>query len=358
MLFAVAAGCGLVAMVGAQQLLSSRGQGAPKIRVLIARAEVEPGVKLNADLVGFRELPQDAVPEGAVTQEEQYTDRALKVRAFPGQVIQVAQLGEKGQFGTSLDIPSGMRLASIPASDTMTHSGIMKPGDRVDVVLTYKQNKRTKAGAETVTLTKTILEYIQVYAIGNQRMGNEENEVKGNAKEAKNVSLIVTPIQAEIVQLAKNKGELHLTLRSVLDKALVASKGTDEAQLEYLRGELAEEKLVVDASDEGAKPATTEPAEPVKPSFAEFVQAEPEAAPAPPPVVETPKWKVEVFQGDERKVYEVDDPNAVTPPTVTPAAQPAAVTAVPSLWGSPLTKWLTGTGRPSAKPAANNTLAQ
>jgi pilus assembly protein CpaB len=361
MLFAVATACGLIAMVGAQQLLSSQGQGAPKIRVLVALGEVDPGVKLTADLVAFREVPQDAVPEGAVTADEQYAERALKVRAFRGSIIQVAQLGEKGQFGTSLDIPEGFRLSSIPSTDTMTHSGIMQPGDRVDVVLTYKQNKRSKTGiTEQVTQTKTILEYIQVYAIGNTRMGNEENESKGPAKDAKNVSLLVTPTQAEIIQLAKNKGELQLTLRGILDKKLVASKGTDEAQLEYLRGELADDNG--EQEDSTAKTVTVpkeDEAEP-KPSFAEFVQTEPAEPVAPPPAPEVPKWKIEVFRGDERKVYEIDDPDQLPSTTTTDATgnSPPQVTSKPGLWDSPLTRWMTGGNKGSAPKPATNTLAQ
>lgn len=344
MLFAVAVSCGLVAMVGAQQLLTSRGDGVEKVRVLVARAEVEPGVRLNADLVGFREISKDAVPEGAVISEEEYQDRALRTRAFPGQVIQVAQLGEKGQFGTSLDIPPGKRLVTVPASATMTHSGIMKPGDRVDVVLTYKM---TKKGTAPQTLTKTILEYIQVYAMGDQRIGSEAVEAGATAKDVKNVTLLVSPIQAEIMKLSESKGTIHLTLRGVLDKEVVASKGTDEAQLEYLRSEFSEEGVNTPAAS--ASETNTAPviAEAPQPSFAEFVQTEMEPTESLPPE-ETPKWKMEVFQGDERKVYELDSPeSSVETPTLPRSSR---VSTQAGFWNSPVAKWLSG-GRISKSTA-------
>ncbi len=342
LLFAVAVGCGLVAMVGAQQLLSARNQGVERVRVLVARAEVEPGVKLTPELVGFREIPKESVPQGAVTQEAQYQDRALKTRGFPGQVIQIAQLGEKGQFGTSLDIPAGMRLVTVPASATMIHSGIMKPGDRVDVVLTYKMMKK---GSGYQSLTRTILEYIQVYAMGDHRMGDESVEAGVPAKDVKNVTLLVSPVQAEIMKLAESKGQLHLTLRGVLDKEAVALKGTDEAQLQFLRSEL---------SDETAEPATVtredppqlpQPEPQPKPSFAEFVQTGSEPAePAAP--VEAPKWKMEVFQGDERKIYEVDLPAAPQPLStpLTTRNQTTEKTKNSGFWNLPLTQWMTGSG--------------
>lgn len=345
MLFAVAAGCGLVAMVGAQQLLAQRGQSVSKVRVLVARAEVEPGIKLTPDLVGFRELAKDSVPEGAIIKEEQYQERALRVRAFPGQVIQAAQLGEKGQFGTSLDIPAGMRLVTLPASATMVHSGIMKPGDRVDVVLTYKM---TKKGSQPQTLAKTILEYIQVYAMGDQRIGSEEVEAGKTKKDVKNVTLLLSPLQAEILKLAEKKGDLHLTLRGVLDKQAVVSKGTDEDQLATLRAELSElgVETPVIASEEAVDPAP----EPT-PTFAEFVQTEPVSQPEAPP--ETPKWKIEVFQGDERKTFEVDLPASQTPAANT-TERPSTDTGVTQqgtgIWNSPLARWISG--QPTATKTA------
>lgn len=342
LLLAVAAGCGLVAMVGAQQLLAQRGQGAPKVRVLVARAEIEPGIKLTTDLVGFREITKDSVPEGAVVKEEDYQERALRVRAFPGQVIQVAQLGERGQFGTSLDIPAGMRLVTLPASATMVHSGIMKPGDRVDVVLTYKMAKK---GSQPQTLAKTILEYIQVYAMGDQRIGSEEVETGKTKKDVKNVTLLLSPLQAEILKLAEKKGDLHLTLRGVLDKESIASKGTDEDQLASLRAELSElgvEPPVVATTDpEASQPE--EPAPKPEPTFAEFVQTEAVKQPEPP--AETPKWTIEVFQGDERKTFEVDMPESAVPAATTterPTTNTDVTTKTTGFWNSPLARWIGG----------------
>lgn len=342
-LFAVAAACGLVAMIGAQQMLSAnRGPQTPMKRVLVAKADVPIGVLLSKDLVGFKELPVDAVPEGAVTTDEEIAERALKSRAYPGQVILLAQLGEKGVLGTSIEIPKGMRLVTVPVTATMIHSGIMKPGDRVDVVLTYNTSR---PGVGNQAFTKTILEYIQVFAMGDLKMGVEPNDGKGTSKEVKNVSLLVSPTQAEIMKLAESKGTIHLTLRSIEDKEQVASLGTDEAQLADLRAELSDDH----------RPKTEAPAPPpetiarseepsVKPSFSEFLQnpGSVEAAPA-----VKPTWKIEVFQGDEKKIHEVDLPESpvtVATPVTTQSSTPTALLA-------PMKQWLTGGfKRPAAKP--------
>ncbi len=350
-LLTVAGACGLVAMVGAQQLLSANR--APKVetrRVLVAISDVNVGVALSKDLVAFKDLPLAAVPEGAVASEEQFAERALKTKAYPGQVILTAQLGEKGVFGTSIEIPKGMRLVTVPVTATMIHSGIMKPGDRVDVVLTYNMSR---PGQGNQSHTKTILEYIQVFAMGDLKMGVEPNDGKGTSKEVKNVSLLVTPLQAEITKLAESKGTLHLTLRSVEDTEEVASRGTDEAQLAELQSELSDNHR---PKQEATPPTTTPPPpvhEPVvtveepatKPNFGEFLL---NSGVAETPVPVKPTWKIEVYQGEEKKIHEVDLPEV----SGTAAAKPVTTkSSTPTALLSPVTNWLTGGAkRPAAQP--------
>ncbi len=346
-LFAVAAGCGLVAMVAAQQMMAAnRGPAAETKRVLVARADVLVGVALTKDLVAFKDLPINAVPEGAVENEEQFADRSLKTRAYAGQVILQAQLDEKGVFGTSAEIPMGMRLASVPVTSTMIHSGIMKPGDRVDVVLTYNMSR---SGQGNQSYTKTILEYIQVFAMGDLKMGVEVNDGKGTSKEVKNVSLLLTPLQAEIMALAQSKGAVNLTMRSIKDTQLFGSQGTDEAQLAELRAELSD----TPRNKPEATPVSTPTPEPVvqreepkEPSFSEFLQG-PIATEVPAEPVKA-TWKIEVFQGDERKIHEVDLPNVDATTVATPVA---AKTGAPTSLLAPMKQWLTGgQKRPTGQP--------
>jgi pilus assembly protein CpaB len=347
LLFAVAAGCGLVAMVGAQRMLADRTPQVDTVRVLVARVDIDAGVKLDKESVMFRDLARDSVPEGAIVSEEQFQERALRSRAYAGQVLLVAQLGEKGVFGSSIKIPKGMRLVSLPVTATMTHSGIMKAGDRVDIVLTYQTNK---PGVGTQFHTKTILEYIQVFAMGSQQVGVEVNDGKGGGPaDVKNVSLLVSPLQAEIFKLAEGKGTLHLTLRSIEDVDQVASRGTDESQLADLRAELSDDRPKEEPTPAPAAapaPVTTPVVAeaPKSQNFAEFLKG-PMAEPAAEPVKKT--WKMVIFQGEERKVHEVELPEEPAAPAtnetvVQPAKTPSTPNTTPTALLAPVQKWLTG----------------
>src|SRR5262245_2799893 len=214
-LLAMALGCGLVAMLGVQQIMSGE-KNKPKdtVPVLVAKTEIPAGVRIEPAQVAFEEWPRESIPQGAVTDPAQFEERALKVRAFPGDVILQAKLGNKGEFGVSTSIPAGHRVVTVPVNLTSVHSGMIRPGDRIDVLVTYTNRK---PGQPEVSRTKTVLEYIEVFAIDRLREGEGSSSDKGAKPE--NLSVLVTPEQANLLMLAASKGKLQMALRNSEDKS-------------------------------------------------------------------------------------------------------------------------------------------
>jgi pilus assembly protein CpaB len=303
MLLAVAVGCGLVALLGVQQVLSSdRGEKVEKVRVLVARMEIEPGVPLGKDNVDFREVPKEGLPENAVTKIDEYEERALISRAYPNQVICLPQLGEKGVYGAAINIPDGMRVVTIPVNATTTHSGMLKPGDRVDVLATFQLQR---PGLGSVTRTKTILEYIEIFATDSVRSGVEEPSKQSSAKDGvKNVSLLVSPKQANVLKLAENKGTVHLALRSKTDILRTDKTDIDESNLESL-------EALFDGDNSANRPNAAKAEPPLeKPTFGDYL-AKPEQEE--PVVSAKPTWKVTIYNGEKKEVQELELPEPETP---------------------------------------------
>jgi pilus assembly protein CpaB len=311
MLLAVAVGCGLVAMLGVQQVLSNdRGDGIEKVRVLVARVDIEPGVPLTKDNVDFRLMPKEGVPDAAVSKPEQYEDRALTTRVYMNQVVCQPQLGEKGVFGATINIPDGMRVVTIPVNATTTHSGMLKPGDRVDVLATFQL---TRPGRGSITMTKPILEYIEVFATDSVRSGAEDPSRQTAAKDGvKNVSLLVNVKQGTVLKLAESKGTIHLMLRSKSDVLRNDRTDLDENSLESL------EALFSGQHTESSEQPRNEPAD--KPDFSDYL-AQPNPTPAP---AEKSTWKVTIYNGEDKVVEEVDLPE--------PPAAPAASSGTSGHW--------------------------
>ena len=336
-LLAVAAGCGLVAMLGVQQMLSGGKQPAQsKIRILVAKADIDPGVPLEKTNVGFKEWPKDALPEGAITKEEQYTERALKHRVGPGQPILLTELGKKGDFGVEVQIPEGMTLVSYPVTATMTHSGLLKPGSYVDVSAAIEYPK--KGGGKQVEI-KPVLQCIQVIAVGNQVAGTDTSS-DGTPKDAKNVSFLVFPLQGQLLQLAykKSNGAIQLALRGKTDKSLANTRDLSEQSMSMLSnqliGETEESKANASDSSPPAKPKTS-----IK-SLVKRQAAGAEMDVGNQSLQRT--WKIEVYQGDKKEVQEIAWPEE---PVV--QAIPTSPQAT-SGWTNPLMQFFSGRPKKAA----------
>lgn len=334
-LLAVAAGCGLVAMLGIQQAMQG-GQSAsePKVKVLVARAEIQPGVELTDELVGFEEKSVEASGDDPVTSFEQYEERSLMYPVLAGDIIRQSKLGKKGEFTRSRQIPAGKRVLAIAVNDTQTMSGMLRPGDRVDVLVNYQvPNMRGRPTSKSATLLK----YIEVFSTDNKTVtdaASKQQEVK-----TKVVALVLEPLQANIIMLAQSKGSLGLSWRHPDDDEDVQGGAVDETLLSELRGldkmdgeqnalhlgseresaneDIAEREpredlnnLLDDSDSDSDRDSDSEPAQPAPVALA--------------PV--KPTWKLQIYQGDAPVEQEFELPDAEPTASATGAGGPETLT--------------------------------
>ena len=347
-LLAVAAGCGLVAMLGVQQMMSGNKAATAKTNILIAKAEIGAGMPLDKSNVGFKEWPTDSLPEGAVFKEEEVAERTLKHRVGPGQPILATELGNKGDVGIEVQIPEGMTVQTIPVTATQTHSGLLKPGAFVDVSATIEY--AMKNGVKELRNQK-ILQCLKVIAVDDLVAGTEAapTTTGATAKEAKNVSFLVYPLQGQLLQLAvkKSNGAVQLALRGKSDKTLTNAGDLTEEAMTKLSNQLfgdgeepiSNKPFSVDSSTPSSAPSS-------KPKSAIRRLVKSESNPAVSEVGDQPSkqtWKIEIFQGDKREVQEVSLPDEPTPVKL-----PSSLNATQN-WSIPLLKLFTSDTNPEAK---------
>ncbi|MEW4490841.1 Flp pilus assembly protein CpaB [Thalassoglobus sp. JC818] len=362
MLLTVAGGCGLVAMLAVQQAMQGgKTEQVETIDVLVALEAVETGAVLTEDKVTFQARSIDTVPEDAILTREQFAERGARVPLFAGDIVTMSKLTEPGGVGNSMKIPKGMRVVTIPVTETNTHSNLVSPGDRVDVLVTY-QARNSRGPAQTKT--KTLLEYVEVFATGAKTQDRAEvNEQGGRTN---HVSLLLMPQQVNYVKLAESKGNLSLSWRHRLDDEFVQIKDIDEDLLEELEGTMGinERPLYADQylsnADENLFDID-EVVEPVheveevnnllaaveEPAVVAPVIEEPEVV---PPVKETPKWTLHVYNGRDAIPHEFELPEEAV--EVAPESGSLA-DAVRSLWGGQPNG--TDAGQETTPPAAQTT---
>ncbi|MCA8997875.1 MAG: Flp pilus assembly protein CpaB [Planctomycetaceae bacterium] len=358
-LLAVAGGCGLLAMLGVQQAMQGSGN-APKVqtvRVLVATGDVDSGTRLSPDNVAFQQKPIDSVPEDAVLTQEEYEERAAKIPMLAGDIVRKTALTEKGGYGRSIEIPPGMRVITISVDSTHTASGLIRPGDRIDVLVNYRS--KSERGLP-VSKTKTLLEYIEVFATDNQTASKLDDGNSEKSSQTKYVSLLLTPEQVNFVKLAETKGTLSLSWRHRLDDELVQTKDIDDKLLEELEGTVgvnedrplydqsfsapfADSETIVDAerredlgiSPEGASQRPSQFLDSVQQNANGGVTATagiPQTIVAAPQINPENLWTIQVYNGNTPMPQQFE----ITPASETKPVEPSGSLTdfVKGLWGS------------------------
>ena len=233
MLLMLALGCGLVASIGITQVMAKRNSGGggdagETQAIFVAMEDIPTGDLLTAEMLKLEEWPKDKVPEGALTKLEEIEGRRPKTKIWSGTVILDNQLLGEGESsgGGAAQIPLGYRVVSVRVDDESGISNLIRPGDRVDVLLYMKRNP----GTVTETATKTIFQDIKVFAV-NDIFDLERTEGQETFN-AKTVSLLVTPQQMEKFTLASELGSIRLALRPHMDKEHVELAGAFPHELD------------------------------------------------------------------------------------------------------------------------------
>jgi pilus assembly protein CpaB len=303
-LLAMALGCGLIAMVGVQQVLAERqGNEAATVEVLVARSEIDPGAEITETNTIFEVRPQASVPDGAVVNKEQYMKRATTIRLFPGEIVIQKKLGEPGVIGIAAQIPQGMRVVAVPVNLTTSLSGMISAGNKVDIVVTYSLQKNGMQYKKT----KQVLSNIEVFAVDRVRHAESGDASKASSK-PENVSFLVTPQQAQTLSYAGQKGTLQLVLRGASDIVDVEMAHIDDESFEGLESEKGTEQAAEEPAKPAPAPEVTAP-EPQKDLQAFLNAPPPPPAPAPAPlpepeVVVAPReiWSIEIYDGETKRV--------------------------------------------------------
>lgn len=205
----------------------------PKIRVLVAAQDLRPGDPLRPEVLAWQVWVEEGLNSQyvVVDNEEQQAER---IKEFTGSIVRHPIIkgepilpakifkSDKNTFMAGV-LKSGMRAVTFTVSPSTASGGFVLPGDRVDVLLTHgkasealrkKEQGRTKDPDAPLTVlsqtTETIMRDVRVLAV-DQLVDAPE----GTTVPARNITLELTPKQAELLITARTMGKLSLVLRSL-----------------------------------------------------------------------------------------------------------------------------------------------
>jgi pilus assembly protein CpaB len=231
-LLSLALGCGLVAALGINQMMAKQkpgGQsGTETVDIFVALKEVNINDPLQAAALKLEAWPKDKVPPGALSKLDEVEGRRAKTKLYEGEPILDAKLLPKGEGGASPTdhIPTGFRVVSVRVDAVAATGNLIKPGDRVDMLVHLNQNLGRGLAEPT---TKTFLQDVRVFAVNDII---DRDPANGNTKiTAQTISLLVKPGDVELVMLAGNMGKIQLAMRGPADEEKSHTDGAVIAQL-------------------------------------------------------------------------------------------------------------------------------
>jgi len=199
---------GLAATFTIHRYVSVKTEG-PKValgQVVVAAADVAPGIALSSANVKLTSWPKEVIPPTTASSMREVEGRVARVEIVRGEPILMSKLAPEGTaagLGGLLD--GSKRALAVRVDDVSGVAGFIHPGDHVDVLVDL-----TMPGSKDEHISKTVLQDLVVLSTG--QIWEQKGDLKPMVVNA--VTLEVTPDQAEILNLASNNGKIRLSLRS------------------------------------------------------------------------------------------------------------------------------------------------
>jgi len=195
----------------------------PTVGYFVAARPLPRGTLAREEDFAVRSVPSDSVPTQAIldTPDARIGLRGSLVRKFldTGSPVTSQDISHPG-FLASVLAPDS-RAISIKVDAESSVSGLIRPGDYVDVVSTQVIDKADLADG---TLSETVLHKVRILAI-------DQDGPATAGKVARTVSLELAPEQVKKITIADQLGKLSLAVRSAVDQQ--DTGGTDTTVVVY-----------------------------------------------------------------------------------------------------------------------------
>ncbi len=198
----------------------------PTVEVYVVNKQMRYGQRLTMEDVTTIRWPEEAIPDGAFTSEEQLFPKGPEVQRSvlrtmePTEAVMAIKVTGPGEdAGVSSRLSKGMRAFAIRTDVTSGVSGFLRPGDRVDIYW-------TGVGANGQGVTKLIDANIRLVAIDQSA-----DEDRNSPTVARTVTVEISSRQVASLAQAQATGRLSLSLVGADDLTISETVEIDQSQL-------------------------------------------------------------------------------------------------------------------------------
>ncbi|WP_418791039.1 Flp pilus assembly protein CpaB [Phosphitispora sp. TUW77] len=232
--------CGLMTAIALNFYLKSVQESVTNVKtksVAVANARIPEKTLITANMVTMKDIPAEYVNSHAVSDMSQVVGSTARAEIEAGEQIldtKVVKIDSDRQ-SLAYSIPLGMRAISIKINEQTGVGGLLKPGDRVDVLGTVEVeifSPDPNVNTTREIKTHVLLQNAEVLAVGTD-IGEPKAEGEKNSASASagTVTLAVPNEKTQLVAYMASKGDLYLTLRAPADNSIEDRPSIDSMEL-------------------------------------------------------------------------------------------------------------------------------
>jgi pilus assembly protein CpaB len=190
--------------------------------VVVAKKDLPKGIRLSGENAAVRMIPVDYAHSNAITPEEfdRVDGNTLAYPLKSGEMILRGVLEGKKAPTFSARIQEGRRAITVPVDEINSISGMLEPGDIVDLMITVDQKGKK--------ITFPLLQTVPVMATGQR---STDDPKTGERRSYTTVTLDTTPEAAQNIIVAREVGKITALLRNPHDTQPIPHAHGDLAAL-------------------------------------------------------------------------------------------------------------------------------
>lgn len=221
----------LIAGVGIYFFLKevSKPQEIPHTPVVVAAVDIPENTKITAEMVELRPVVDEALANDHLLDVDSVIGLVTSSEIYAGEQVVSDRLVRMGELDDASDtlsyiVESGMRAMTISVNATTGMENLIKPGNRVDLIVYYTYEDEDEENKK-IPASMTLVQNKKVLAVGSELS-------KNGASEYSTITLEMTPEETVLVSYAESSGSIRVVLRSPLDKEEAT---TGEVDMNVLR---------------------------------------------------------------------------------------------------------------------------
>ncbi|MEZ5654098.1 MAG: Flp pilus assembly protein CpaB [Burkholderiaceae bacterium] len=189
-------------------------ESARTVGVIVAAAALRAGSAVDVDTMAVRQLPVRGIDAAMIRAEDfdQVQGQQIVLPMASGEPLRRSSLRQRHDPFSS-KVALGIRALTIEVDEVNSVSGMLRPGDRIDLL--FSTHAALGAGRAAGAIAAPLMQDLLILATGTQAAAGL---VDDDGARFGSITVEVTPTQAQKLVLAQRSGRLTALLRNPGDR--------------------------------------------------------------------------------------------------------------------------------------------